>query len=189
MCDNLYPSLPSVACKYLEEKLKAAKGYLEFGSGGSTLLASKLVKGKIISIESDIDWYNRLRVLFEDNSNINLYLVDLLCRPMTWGHPSANCPESMKRKYSQIVKTLDLSDINLVLIDGRFRVACALNIHSLISSDTDVLFDDFEDRLEDYSIVLNYYDVIQKIGRMVHLRKKDISVEKEIIDKYELIAI
>lgn len=189
MCDNLYPSLPSNVCKYFEEKLKTAKSYLEFGSGGSTLLASKYIKGNIISIESDIEWFNRLKLEFENNPNVKLHLVDLHCKPMTWGHPSADCPESRKREYSQIVKSLDLSDVNLVLIDGRFRVACALHIHSLISKETDVLFDDFGDRLEHYSIVLNYYDVIQQVGRMIHLRKKDGTVEKEVIEKYELIAI
>ncbi len=189
MCDNLYPSLPSNVCKYFEEKLKTAKSYLEFGSGGSTLLASKYITGIIHSIESDVEWYNRLKGEFEGNSNIKLHLVDLHCKPMTWGHPSVDCPESRKREYSQIVKSLDLSDVNLVLIDGRFRVACALNIHSLISNETDVLFDDFEDRLEHYSIVLNYYDVITRIGRMVHLRKKDNIVERDVIEKYELIAI
>lgn len=189
MCENLYPSLPSIVCKYFEEKLKTAKSYLEFGSGGSTVLASKYVKGQIFSIESDVEWFNKLKAYFKGNSNVNLYLVDLLCRPMTWGHPSADCPESRKREYSQIVRNLDLSDVNLVLIDGRFRVACALHIHSLISNETDVLFDDFEDRLEHYGIVLNYYDVITRVDRMIHLRKKDVIIEKEVLDKYELIAI
>jgi hypothetical protein len=189
MCENLYPSLPNNVCKYFEEKLKTAKSYLEFGSGGSTLLASKYVKGQIISIESDTEWFNKLSKQFEGNSNIKLQLVDLLCKPMTWGHPSANCPESRKREYSQMVKNFDLSDVNLVLIDGRFRVACALHIHSLISNDTDVLFDDFEDRLEHYSIVLNYYDVITRVDRMIHLRRKDVLIPTEIIEKYELIAI
>ena len=31
MCENLYPALPSIVCKYFEEKLKTAKSYLEFG--------------------------------------------------------------------------------------------------------------------------------------------------------------
>lgn len=150
MCDNLNFSLPDTVCKYLENKFKSATGYLEFGSGGSTLLASKLVKRPIISIESNIEWYNRLKIQFKENPNVRLHLVDLLCKPKTWGHPSVECPDSRKRQYSQIVKTLDLSNINLILIDGRFRVACALNIHSYISSDTDLLFDDFHDRLHQY---------------------------------------
>jgi hypothetical protein len=189
MCDNLYPSLPDVVCKYFEEKLKTAKSYLEFGSGGSTVLASKFVKGDIISVESDIEWFNKLQTNFKDNSKVKLHLVDLMCKPHTWGHPSVECPESRKREYSQIVKTLDLSDVNLILIDGRFRVACALHIHSLITNETDVLFDDFEDRLEHYSIVLNYYDVVARIDRMIHLRKKDVVIPTKIIEKYELIAI
>jgi len=189
MCDNLHPSLPHNVCKYFEEKLKTTKSFLEFGSGGSTVLASKYVKGDIISIESDIEWFNKLKIIFKEYSNVKLYLVDLMCKPRTWGHPSAECPQSQKRKYSQIVKSLDLSEVNLILIDGRFRVACALHIHPLISNETDVLFDDFGDRLEHYSIVLNYYDVVTRIDRMIHLRKKNIIIPKEIIEKYELIAM
>jgi hypothetical protein len=180
--------MPSAEKRYFEEMIKNSINYLEFGSGGSTILAEKCVKNKVISVESDKEWYNLLKSNFNNNnSKVNLHLIDLNCEPNTWGHPSKSCPDTLKIQYSNIGKTIDISDIDLVLIDGRFRVACALNIHPLISTNTIVLFDDFHDRLELYGVVLNYYNVIKIIGRLYHLQKKEISIDKDIVSHYELI--
>lgn len=184
------PSMPLDVCEYFKEKLMISNKYLEFGSGGSTVLASKYIKGSIISIESDKEWYEKLKQYLGNNDKVHLHLVDLYCKPNTWGHPTAECPIENKRLYSNIVKSLNIEDVDLVLIDGRFRAACALQIHSLISENTVVLFDDFNDRIEHYGIVLDYYDIVHSVGRMLHLQKKKyVSVDKDIISKYELQAI
>ncbi len=184
------PSLPPNVLEYFEGKLKECNNYLEFGTGGSTVLASKYVKNSIISIESDKEWYNNVLSEIGNNDKIKIHLVDLYCLPRTWGHPSSKCPINNKKEYSNIIKKLNINNVDLVLIDGRFRAACALKLHSLISKNTIVLFDDFMDRVEHYNIVLNYYNVIKTIGRMVHLQKKEnVIVKPNDILKYELMAI
>ncbi len=78
----------------------------------------------------------------------------------------------------------------MILIDGRFRVACCLKCFDIIRSDCLIVFDDFLDRPQ-YHVVLDYYDVVEKTtdNRMVILRKKKHknSVPNELISKYELI--
>lgn len=64
--------------------------------------------------------------------------------------------------------------IDLILIDGRFRVACCLHCYNIIDKNTCIIFDDFLNRPE-YHIVLDYYDIIEKTSDniMVILKKKD----------------
>jgi hypothetical protein len=94
--------------------------------------------------------------------------------------------------YSEHIKNLEKEEqlkIDLVLIDGRFRVACCLKCYNVISNDCLIIFDDFLKRPQ-YNIVLNYFDIIEKTkdNNMVLLKKKDnIVIPQELIEKYELI--
>ena len=84
---------------------------------------------------------------------------------------------------------IEQDSIDLVFIDGRFRVACCLKCYDIINDNCLIAFDDFLNRPQ-YHIVLEYFDVIEKTkdNRMVILqKKKNVNVRKELIDKYELI--
>ena len=73
------------------------------------------------------------------------------------------------------------------MIDGRFRVACALNCFNYISDNTLIVFDDFLDR-EYYHIVLDYYEIFEKGNNLVVLQKKNVEQPDEnLIKKYESI--
>jgi len=61
--------------------------------------------------------------------------------------------------------------VDLILIDGRFRVACALNLFDQIENNTTIIFDDFLNR-KNYHVVLEYYDIVMKAGRTVILKKR-----------------
>jgi hypothetical protein len=81
------------------------------------------------------------------------------------------------------------SKIDLVMIDGRFRVACCLKCFDIINDGCFIAFDDFLNRKK-YHIILVYYEIVEKTEdkRMVILRKKkNISIPDELIKKYELI--
>ena len=72
---------------------------------------------------------------------------------------------------------------DLVLIDGRFRVACALYTWFAVDGAAIVLFDDFFDR-PFYHVVLEYYNVLEKAGRLAVLQKKLVEPPPDIIEKY-----
>ena len=110
-------------------------------------------------------------------------------KPNTWGHPGNNATSLQKINYSEHFKKLG-KDSDLILIDGRFRVACCLKCFDTMKDDCIMLFDDFLDR-KYYHIVLNYFTIIEKTNdnRMVALKKKkDVKISRDVISKYELIA-
>jgi hypothetical protein len=106
--------------------------------------------------------------------------------PNTWGYPGPYSNRDSWISYSSPPKT----PVDLILIDGRFRVACALKCFSIIGSDTILLFDDFLNRPE-YHIVLDYYSIISKTvdNVMVALQKKECAAPSlELIERYEVVA-
>jgi hypothetical protein len=175
--------------KYLDK----TKVYFEYGSGGSTYQAS--IRNNIIkiySVESDINWQNILQTHIKTNNVIYIF-NEMDTRPNTWGNPGPNSTHIQHINYSNHMKYLskdEQQNIDLVFIDGRFRVACCLKSFDIINSDCLIAFDDFLDRPQ-YHIVLDYYDIIEKTidNRMVILQKKKCVnfIPEELIQKYELI--
>lgn len=96
--------------------------------------------------------------------------------------------------YSEHIKNLEKEEqlkIDLVLIDGRFRVACCLKCYNVISNDCLIIFDDFLKRPQ-YNIVLNYFDIIEKTkdNNMVLLKKKIIWLyHKNLLKNMNLLEI
>ena len=88
--------------EYLKQLDLSAKSVFEFGSGNSTLFWSKEV-GKIVSVEHDQGWYNRLSDQVSDNVEYRL------------------CVE--KAEYLDSITTFEPFDI--IIIDGVFREQCA----------------------------------------------------------------
>jgi len=114
--------------------------------------------------------------------------VDIDAPRNKYGYPGEKSKYEDWIKYSRAFTYLDdavKKEVDLILIDGRFRVACALNLFDQIENDTTIIFDDFLNR-KNYHIVLEYYDITMKAGRTVILKKKNIgSPSRELINKYE----
>ena len=113
-------------------------------------------------------------------------------QPNTWGNPGKHATNRQKINYSNHITYLSKEEqdsIDLVFIDGRFRVACCLKCYDVINDNCLIVFDDFLNR-PNYHIVLKYFDIIEKTQdkRMVILKKKkNVNIPKELIEKYELI--
>lgn len=156
--------------------LKKTNVYFEYGSGGSTYQASLInnIK-KIYSVESDIQWQNKLKQIVT-NSKIHYIFNEMDTQPNNWGRPGKNATDTQKKNYSSHIRKLSKEErdaIDLVFIDGRFRVACCLKCYDIIKEDCLIAFDDFLNRKQ-YHIVLEYFDIIEhtKDNRMVILKKK-----------------
>jgi len=166
--------------------------YFEYGSGGSTYQASILNNiTKIFSVESDIEWQQKLKQIIT-NPNINYIFNEMNTPPNNWGNPGKNATNIQKKNYSNHIINLskeEQNSIDLVFIDGRFRVACCLKCYDIIKDNCLIAFDDFLNRPQ-YHIVLEYFDIIEKTkdNRMVILKKKqNKNIPKTLIEKYELI--
>ena len=173
--------------------LDKATVYFEYGSGGSTYQASiRNNISKIYTVESDTEWQNKLKDTIQSN-NIVYFLNEMDTRPNTWGHPGPNSTPTQRIEYSNYIRQLSNDEkqrIDLVFIDGRFRVACCLKCFDIIKPDCFIAFDDFLNRKQ-YHVVLDYYTIVEKTSdnRMVILQKKpDItSIPEDLIKKYESI--
>lgn len=176
--------------KYLDK----ATVYFEYGSGGSTYQASIRTNiAKIYTVESDTEWQNKLKHNIQHN-NIVYFLNEMDTRPNTWGHPGPNSTPTQRIEYSNYITHLNNDEkqtIDLVLIDGRFRVACCLKCFDVIKPGCFIAFDDFLNRKQ-YHIVLDYYTIVEQTSDncMVILQKKPdiISIPEDLIKKYELIV-
>jgi protein O-GlcNAc transferase len=176
------------------EYLDKANIYFEFGSGGSTYQATTRKNIKtVISVESDLEWHNKLKDTLKNNTNVKFIYNEMDTKPNTWGNPGPNSTIAQKINYSNQIVLLDktlATNIDFMLIDGRFRVACCLKSFNVINNDCIIAFDDFINRPQ-YHVILDYFDVINKSASniMVFLKKKaDCTVPKELIEKYEIIA-
>jgi len=174
--------------KYLDN----ATGYFEYGSGGSTYQASirKNIK-YLYSVESDKHWHERVKDNIDTSIPRDTTLIynEMGTRPKKWGYPGKSASQKQLKKYSSRIRKIGLDNqkkIDLVLIDGRFRIACCLKAYDVINDDCKIVFDDFLNR--DYKIVLQYYNIIEQTddNRMVILqKKKDLDIPKSLILEYE----
>jgi len=169
-------------------KSKDQLKYYEFGSGGSTYVACQEKNvSHICSQESDTFFYNKLKkmpvIMNAMNNKLTYVLTEVGCNN-NWGYPKEGTPKEKYLPYFRSIR--DYTGIpDLVLIDGRFRVACALNTWFIIDEHTIVLFDDFSDRSY-YHIVLKYFHVINIVGRMAVFKKNvDVTMDENDLEKYE----
>lgn len=156
--------------KYFIERLPSSKSYLEFGSGGSTMLAARLGV-RTVSIESDRHYASSVRRALGPSSTVDLVHVNIGWT-RDWGHPVFVDPSPARvAKWRRYVDTAlvkirgDLPDF--VLVDGRFRPACALHVAQQASDEnaaTDILFDDYTGRA-DYHAVEQWLGAPVLIGR------------------------
>jgi len=178
--------------KYLD----AATHYLEYGAGGSTAQASRRPGLRtLVSVESDPDWYATVQrhVVASSTRSDRLLHIAMDTRPNTWGYPGPSSCHEERAAYSRVIRTLDpalQASLDVVLIDGRFRVACCLHCYESIGDHCRILFDDFLDRPQ-YSIVLDFYELVEQTAdkTLVVLKKKPgPSPPAALIAHYETVA-
>lgn len=151
-----------------------AKGYFEYGCGGSTLAASKLLPShSIVSIESDSNWISKVK-----NASPTVSITHINLGPISeYGYPATESEWSNWPTYSQAWTTLN-HQADLVLIDGRFRVACLLWICLNPNSVKWIFFDDYKNRPQ-YFCVSEFIDILDNADDLIVCKpKQSIDIEK-----------
>jgi hypothetical protein len=177
------PLLPQKEKRLFYKYLNNSKNYLEYGSGGSSFQASiRPHIMNIISVESDKTWFNKLKKIINNPRFLYNY-IELNALPNTFGYPN-NTNFNMNALYPSVIDKYKNIKFDLILIDGRFRVACALICFKYIDNNCILIVDDMTDRPY-YNEIYNYYNKIDGAGRMVVFKKKDtLEPSSNLINKY-----
>ena len=115
--------------RLLESFLSCSDRFLEFGSGGSTVLAANAVSTSVVSVDSSLAWIDRVRAACDrEGARVAPHLVHADIGPVRkWGYPVD--PATDWTAYHSAVWSHDgAADADLYLVDGRFRVACFMQI-------------------------------------------------------------
>jgi hypothetical protein len=83
------------------------------------------------------NWQDKLKRTINHDNVVYIY-NEMGTQVNNWGHRGKNSTNLQKINYSNHIKTLneeEQNSINLVFIDGRFRVACCLKCFDIINSD------------------------------------------------------
>ena len=135
---------------------------LEYGSGVSTKEIAKICKS-ITSIEHQEDWYNKLKNDLPNNCELILKKPDM---PYVEG---GHCGTYEEFK-SYIEAPLSKSPFDVILIDGRARVACASICNKLSHDNTIIFIHDYH--RPEYKEALNYLDLIEQVDTMAKFKIK-----------------
>lgn len=174
----------------LTSLLKRADHVLEFGAGGSTTLALKLGVKHLDSVESDAAWIARIqadeaaaRAL--DNRRLRMHHADIGPIGMFGGPGKASLQRQWPNYFSKPWQHIDSRTLDIVLIDGRFRVACILESILRTERRTVLAIHDFWNRPA-YHQVLPFLDELDRCETLGVFRVKpdlDRSAAQELLDQ------
>ena len=156
------------------------KEYFEFGAGWTTIEAKKLGLN-ITTVEGDDKW----KEFVIDNISGNICWVKPNIGPIReYGYPVDGHTASSYPRYSECWKYAT-PGTDIVMIDGRFRVACCLQM-ILEKYDGIIMIHDF-DRPE-YWILNKFLDKIDATDRLCVFKVKkdfDFYYAKELLLEYK----
>lgn len=147
------PYMPDAEVARFKDEISKASLYVEFGSGGSTVYASRLGI-ETISVEND-PYYARVVAKRLMNGAVRQIIVQMGITG-EWGIPVY--PNARKAHEYVTAPWNDKSFPQFILVDGRYRVACALESARrayLFGCTATLMFDDYVDRV--------YYHEIEKL--------------------------
>eukprot|EP00747_Dinoflagellata_sp_TGD_P136958 gnl/TRDRNA2_/TRDRNA2_175609_c0_seq6.p1 gnl/TRDRNA2_/TRDRNA2_175609_c0~~gnl/TRDRNA2_/TRDRNA2_175609_c0_seq6.p1 ORF type:complete len:294 (+),score=30.37 gnl/TRDRNA2_/TRDRNA2_175609_c0_seq6:95-883(+) len=169
--------------KYLDR----ARHYQEFGSGGSTVVALAHPNiSKVHTVESDRRWIHYLRNRSDISSAIahkRLELVYANIGPMRkYGYPKDLKSRAKWTDYSGKAAESGVK-FDLILVDGRFRVACFLKaLQRILPEDrnqTTLMIHDYYVR-KSYRIIENFATFVKRTSRLAVFQKKERVDEGEL---------
>mmetsp|Transcript_142396 Transcript_142396/g.246688 ORF Transcript_142396/g.246688 Transcript_142396/m.246688 type:complete len:260 (-) Transcript_142396:211-990(-) len=195
----MQPAEEELLRKYFAKSTK----YLEFGSGGSTAAALKYPNLKSIqSVENYPPWVQKMKTRndvqeAELSGRLKFIVHDI--GPVTqYGYPASTginegfpvADEFAKENFPKYCKTedLDMEQLDFVLVDGRFRVNCFLNVLKYAGPDTRIAIHDYFRGI--YHIIENFADKVEYAGSL-NIFKVHANIDQDelakTISKYEVV--
>lgn len=108
--------------EYIKKNLPPSISVFEYGSGNGTLWWASVAK-EVISCEHDKEWFQKMSVAIPQNAKIIFAELDI------------------DGTYSKVILRYK-NKFDIVVIDGRERVACAINCLPSLTDEGVLIFDD-----------------------------------------------
>ena len=178
------PLLDPDARSWFESQIRKTNFYLEFGCGGTTVLADEMGVS-VISVESDPAYAEVVRAALRHNSSTKI-LTPRMGLTGPWGMPVFGRSKKGDRYISAPFHSMDLRFPDLIVVDGRYRAACALkcaNEAAKRGAGAQLLFDDYASRKQYHGVEL-YLGTPRRIGRAAIFRLNNCGVPDEVIREY-----
>lgn len=177
-----------------KQALSRAERYLEFGTGNSTKLAVSCPNiEKIVAVESDSQFFKD--VVATDSgiqkalqmNRLTTYCTDI-GKTFRWGRPEDDTMRHLWPNYS-LMPYNDFKDYDLVLVDGRFRMACAINALLNATKEFTLMIHDYPSRKQLHRLVWSgLFDVVTVVDSLAVLNPRPISKRKIIqqaLERYQ----
>lgn len=163
-------TMPEAEGARVREAYGRAHVILEYGSGGSTVLAAEMPGKTVFSVESDRAWAGMIQDWFASNPPAADTQVDVIWADVgetgEWGTP---VDESEWRRYPQyplgVWQLPHFRQPDVVLVDGRFRMGCAMATAFLTKRPVLLLVDDYK-RRKFYHKIEEFLGTPRLTGRM-----------------------
>ena len=174
-------TMPEAEANLVRAAYARAEVILEYGSGGSTVMAGEMAGKRIFSVESDKGWAKGMEAWFAANppqSPVEIVHADIGATK-EWGHP---VDESGWRRFADyplgIWESGRMGQPDVVLVDGRFRTGCALATAFHTRRRIPLLFDDYVQRTH-YHKVEELLGAPEIVGRMALFEVAPMAVPAE----------
>ncbi|WP_341862619.1 glycosyltransferase family 2 protein [Gymnodinialimonas sp. 57CJ19] len=167
-------TLPDEEAALVRKEYAKADTILEYGSGGSSFVALESGDKTLFTVESDRSWALTIHDTLQaahPHANFTVQYVDV-GPTKAWGKPSNAQGYGRYSRYpSSVWDLVQFQQPDVVLVDGRFRVACFLTTLFRTKKPVTLLFDDYTGRIN-YHWIEKYVKPSQTAGRMARFEIK-----------------
>ena len=128
---------------FLSEALAEASHYGEYGVGASTTWVYRNFGCQIRAVDTDAHW---IKLVKKEANSLRCKIVHVDVGPLRrWGFPQTYMSAEEFPRYFDAIFGDNFSP-DLILVDGRFRVACFLTSVKRAKPGTIIIFDDYPER-------------------------------------------
>jgi hypothetical protein len=162
----------------LKKYIGQNSSYFEWGSGGSTDTFGRFTDGTIVSIENFKPWCAKVSALpFVKCRKImgNLHYKCIVPYPtLAYGYPKY---EERNGDFDEYIDAIaEFPNFDVILVDGRWRIACALKALDYIRDDTIVFLHDVNSKRPYYKRLFDeetgWYDVVENSSSLIALKRR-----------------
>lgn len=165
----------------LRDSLFSSRSYLEYGAGHSTLMAAGFSGLSITSVESDLQFLRDHMLAYPEIKEVisreSLRFLSVDIGPTRdWGHPCDKSKSFLWPNYA-LCPYRTLFQPDLVLVDGRFRVACVL-VAFLASPNATILIHDYGRTR--YHVIEQFAEIEARVDSLLRCKRLSSAIDNEI---------